>query len=302
MVGSALARRLRTEDCDVVVASRDDIDLRRQDETEDWIATIRPYAVFVAAAKVGGILANHTRAAEFIRENLAIQTNVIHGAYRAGVRKLMFLGSSCVYPRMAPQPIPEDALLTGPLESTNQWYAVAKIAGIQMCQAYRRQYGCDFISVMPTNLYGPGDNFDLSTSHVVPALMRKIHEAAESGQGSVPVWGTGRPRREFLHVDDCADALVHVMQHYSDESPINIGAGRDITIAELAGIIAQVIGFSGRFAFDTTKPDGTPQKLLDVTRLHGLGWRSQISLNDGIRRTYAWFRERVANAPIASHA
>ncbi len=302
MVGSALVRRLQTEDCDVIIASRDNIDLRRQDETEDWIAANRPYAVFVAAAKVGGILANHTRAAEFIRENLAIQTNVIHGAYRAGVRKLMFLGSSCVYPRMAPQPIPEDALMTGPLESTNQWYAVAKIAGIQMCQAYRRQYGCDFISVMPTNLYGPGDNFDLSTSHVMPALMRKIHEAAESGQGSVPVWGTGRPRREFLHVDDCADALVHVMRHYSDESPINIGTGRDITIAELSGIIAQAIGFGGRFAFDTTKPDGTPQKLLDVTRLHGLGWRSRISLNDGIRRTYAWFRERVANAPIASQA
>lgn len=302
MVGSALARRLRIEDCDVVVASRDDIDLRRQNETEDWIASARPYAVFMAAAKVGGILANHTRAAEFIRENLAIQTNVIHGAYRAGVRKLMFLGSSCVYPRMARQPIPEDALLSGPLEATNQWYAVAKIAGIQMCQAYRRQYGCDFISVMPTNLYGPGDNFDLSASHVMPALMRKIHEAMESGQESVAIWGTGRPRREFLHVDDCADALVHVMRHYSDESPINIGVGKDITIAELSGVIARAIGFGGRFAFDTSKPDGTPRKLLDVSRLHELGWRSRISLNDGIRRTYAWFREHVAHAPIASHA
>jgi GDP-L-fucose synthase len=249
----------------------------------------RPQYVILAAARVGGIRANSTYPAEFIRDNLQIQTNVIDAAWRHGVRKLCFLGSSCIYPRLAPQPIHEDMLLTGPLEPTNQWYAIAKIAGIKMCQAYRRQYGFDAISLMPTNLYGPGDNFDPEMSHVVPALIRRIHEARVQGQAELVVWGTGTPRREFLHVDDLASAIVHVMRTYEDEDPVNVGCGVDVTIRELAELVARVVGFTGRLVTDPSQPDGTPQKLLDVSRLRSLGWQPRIGLEDGIRQTYQWF-------------
>jgi GDP-L-fucose synthase len=292
MVGAAIGRRLAHERCEILTVERDRLDLTRQREVEDWIAEARPDAVFVAAARVGGILANDTRPAEFIYENLAIETNVIHAAWRCGVKKLLFLGSSCIYPKLAPQPITEEALLTGSLEPTNQWYAVAKIAGIKMCQAYRRQYGCDFIAAMPTNLYGPGDNFDLTSSHVVPALMRKIHEAKQARADLVSIWGSGQPRREFLHVDDLADALILLMKRYSTEDFVNVGTGRDITISALAGAIAEVIGFDGAFVFDTSKPDGTPRKLLDVRRLNALGWSAQIALQDGLQRTYAWYQSQ----------
>jgi len=302
MVGSALVRRLKTEGCEIVTIARGRVDLRRQAETEDWIASTRPDAVFIAAAKVGGILANDTRPAEFIHDNLAIELNVIHGAYRVGVKKLMFLGSSCIYPRLAPQPIVENALLTGPLEPTNQWYAIAKIAGVELCQAYRRQYGCDFIAAMPTNLYGPGDNFDLASSHAVAALIRKAHEAKVAGRQMFEVWGTGRPLREFLYVDDCADALVHLMKHYSDDSHVNIGTGEDITIRDMAAAVARVVGYTGRFAFDLSKPDGTPRKLLDVSYLHALGWRHKTSLEEGLRRTYAWFLDHVSGETFVAHA
>lgn len=302
MVGSALVRRLATEDCEIVVTPPGEVDLRRQQETEAWIDASRPDVVFVAAAKVGGILANDTRPGDFIYDNLAIGLNVIHASYRVGVKKLIFLGSSCVYPRLAPQPITEDSLLSGPLEPTNQWYALAKIAGIRLCQAYRREYGCNYISAMPTNLYGPGDNFDLSSGHAAAALLRKIHEAYADGRDEVTIWGTGRPQREFLYVEDCADALVHLAKHYAAEPPINIGAGADITIGDLATTIARVIGYGGRFVFDTSKPDGTPRKLLDVSRLHALGWHHAISLEDGLRRTYAWFLDHVANETVAAGA
>jgi GDP-L-fucose synthase len=294
MVGSALVRRLAREDCEVVTAGREDADLRRQEEVEAWLADARPHAVFMAAAKVGGILANDTHPADFLYDNLAIETNVIHAAETVGVEKLLLLGSSCIYPKLAPQPIAEDSLLTGPLEPTNQWYAVAKIAGIKLCQAYRRQYGCDFISAMPTNLYGPGDNFDLQSSHVLPALMRKVHEAKQAGHDTVEIWGTGTPRREFLHVDDLADGLIHLMRVYSGEDHVNIGAGRDITIGELAAMIGEIIGYQGRFVFDSSKPDGTPRKLLDTGRLTGLGWSPSIGLRDGISATYDWY--------LANHA
>jgi len=250
--------------------------------------------VYLAAAKVGGIHANNEYPAEFLRDNLAIQTNVIHAAWQNGVNKLMFLGSSCIYPRLAPQPMPEDSLLTGPLEATNEWYAIAKIAGIKMCQAYRKQYGFDAISAMPTNLYGPGDNFDLENSHVLPALMRKFHEAKQSGAASVPVWGSGEPRREFLHVDDLADACVFLMQNYSSADIVNIGWGKDISIAELALLIKDIVGFEGDIEFDATKPDGTPRKLLDTNRLSALGWQPSISLADGVAGTYEWYQQEVA--------
>ena len=249
----------------------------------------KPDAVFLAAARVGGILANDSRPAEFIYDNLAIQTAVIESARRVGVRKLQFLGSSCIYPRMAPQPMAEEALLTGPLEPTNEWYAVAKIAGIKLCQAYRRQHGCNYISIMPTNLYGPGDNFDLRASHVIPALMRKMHEGKTSNSGEVVVWGSGAPKREFLHVDDLADAAVFLLERYVGERHINVGAGRDLTIAELAETIRQIVGFRGRLTYDRSKPDGTPRKLLNVSRLTSLGWRPRIELREGLANTYRWF-------------
>ncbi|WP_282189137.1 GDP-L-fucose synthase [Azospirillum sp. SYSU D00513] len=293
MVGSALVRRLASEGCTVLTAGRAQVDLRRQAEVEAWMEAERPDAVIVAAAKVGGILANSTRPAEFIYDNLAIETNIVHAAQQAGVAKLLFLGSSCIYPRMASQPITEDALLTGPLEPTNEWYAIAKIAGIKLCQAYRRQYGCDFISLMPTNLYGPGDNFDLTSSHVLPALLAKIDRARREGLGTVELWGSGRPRREFLHVDDLADASVFLLQNYSGDVPLNVGTGTDVTIRVLAELIAEVVGFEGEFVYDTSKPDGTPRKLLDVGRLSALGWTARIGLREGIESTHAWYRANV---------
>lgn len=295
MVGSAICRRLASESCEVVTATRAQVDLRRQAETEAWMSSERPDAVFLAAATVGGIHANDTRPAEFIYENLAIETNVIEAARAVGVKKLMFLGSSCIYPRLAPQPMREDALLTGPLEPTNEWYAVAKIAGIELCRAYRRQYGCDFISAMPTNLYGPHDNFDLDSSHVVPALIAKAHLAKTSGAAEMTVWGSGAPRRELLYVDDLADALVHLMKTYSDESHVNVGTGEDVTIDALAQTVCDVVGYRGARHYDRSKPDGAPRKLLDVGRLHALGWRAKTPLRDGLARTYDFYLKHVAD-------
>ena len=287
MVGSALVRRLGYEDCEIVTVDRDQLDLRRQAEVEAWMGQVLPQVVFLAAAKVGGILANDADPGDFLYDNLMIEANVIHGAHRIGVEKLLFLGSSCIYPREAPQPITEDALLSGPLEPTNEWYAVAKIAGIKLCQAYRKQHGCDFISAMPTNLYGPGDNYDLATSHVLPALLRKAHEAKCAGKRRFGIWGTGTAQREFLHVDDCADALIYLMGAYSDASHINIGSGSEVSIEELARIIMRVVGLDGAVEKDLSRPDGTPRKLMDVARLKALGWAASIPLEDGIRMTYA---------------
>jgi GDP-L-fucose synthase len=267
-----------------------ELDLTDQRAVEDFFTQERPDYVFLAAAKVGGILANDTRPAEFLRDNLAIQTNVIHSAWKHGTRKLCFLGSSCIYPKLAPQPLKEESLLTGPLEPTNEWYAIAKIAGIKMCQAYRRQYGFDAISLMPTNLYGPGDNFDLQTSHVLPALVRKFHEAAARGDEVVSLWGTGTPRREFLHVDDLAAAAVFLMENYSEEQFINVGRGEDLTIRELAQLVAEATGFKGRIETDPGKPDGTPRKLMDVSRLKAMGWSPKIGLKEGIERTVREYR------------
>jgi GDP-L-fucose synthase len=296
LVGSALCRTLAARGFARVLApSRAEIDLRDRGAVERFFAAQRPEYVFMAAAKVGGIGANDSYPADFIRDNLEIQTNAIDAAYRAGVRKLCFLGSSCIYPRLAPQPLNEAALLTGPLEPTNQWYAVAKIAGIKMCQAYALQYGFNAISVMPTNLYGPGDNFDLETSHVLPALLRKFHEAKESGAADVTVWGSGAPRREFLYVDDLADALCFLMERYDSPEIINVGWGEDVTIAELAGSIADIVGFPGRIVFDRSKPDGTPRKLLDVAKIGALGWRARTRLADGIRATYDWYLAKGQN-------
>jgi len=291
MVGQALVRRLGREDCQILRVDRQAVDLRRQHETEAWIEANRPDAIFLAAAKVGGILANDTRPAEFLYDNLLIQANVIEAAWRCGVKKLLVLGSSCIYPKESPQPIPESALLTGPLEPTNKAYSIAKISGLTLCESYRRQYGADFIAAMPTNLYGPGDNFDLESSHVVPALLRKIDDASRRGEPTVTIWGTGRPRREFLHVGDCADALVHLMKHYSAAEHVNVGTGTDITIRELAELIARVIGYRGEFVFDTTRPDGTLLKRLDVRRINELGWRASVDLESGLRQTYEWYRE-----------
>lgn len=291
MVGAATCRRLASESCEVLTVGREQLDLRRQQEVEAWMAAARPELVVLAAATVGGIYANDARPAEFIYDNLVIETNILHAAWRLGVRKLLFLGSSCIYPREAAQPMAEEALLTGPLEPTNQWYAVAKIAGIKLCQAYRRQYGCDFISAMPTNLYGPGDSFDLTNSHVLPALMVKIDRAKRAGLGSVEIWGSGTPRREFLYCDDLADALVFLMKRYSDASHVNIGTGTDLTIREVAELLADVIGYHGRFVYDSSKPDGVPRKLLDVGRLHRLGWRARTPLREGLEKTYRWFLE-----------
>ena len=296
MVGSALARRLEREGCEILTVTRTEVDLRRQGEVEEWLAAERPHAVFLAAATVGGILANDTRPAEFLYDNLAIEANIVHGAWTVRVEKLLFLGSSCIYPKLAPQPMREDALLTGPLEPTNQWYAVAKIAGIKLAEAYRRQYGADFISAMPTNLYGPGDNFDLEASHVVPALIAKTHAAKESGAAEVEIWGTGTPRREFLYVDDLADALVFLMRNHSGPEHVNVGTGADVTIRELAEMIGKVVGFEGSFRFDSSKPDGTPRKLLDVSKLARLGWRARTPLEEGLRLSYRWFLEHQQEA------
>ena len=291
MVGSAICRRLATEDCTVLTATRDEVDLTRQAAVEDWMERERPKAVFVAAAKVGGIRANDSSPAQFIYENLVIQTNIIHTAWKTGVDKLVFLGSSCIYPKLAPQPIPERSLLEGPLEPTNQWYAVAKIAGIKMCQAYRRQYGCDFVSAMPTNLYGPGDNFDQRTGHVVPALMARAHRSKVTRAPSMEVWGTGTVRREFLYSEDLADAVVFLMKHHSGEEHINVGTGDDVTIVELAKTICDVVGYDGDLRFNPSKPDGTPRKLLDVSRIHAMGWAASTGLRQGLERAYAWFLE-----------
>ncbi len=293
MVGAALVRRLEREDCTILAAPRGTVDLRLQAETEAWIAQAKPQLVYVAAAKVGGILANATRPADFLYDNLVIEANVIHGSYKAGVEKLVFLGSSCIYPKLAPQPISEDSLLTGPLEPTNEWYAIAKIAGIKLCQAYRQQYGVDYISAMPTNLYGPGDNFDLDSSHVLPALIRKIHGAKMQGHADFTMWGTGAPRREFLHVDDCADALVHLTKVYSGAEHVNVGSGEDLTIRDLARMVVDVVGFKGGMVNDTTKPDGTPRKLMSADRLRGLGWAPEIPLREGIAGVYAWFLDNL---------
>jgi GDP-L-fucose synthase len=290
LVGSALVRRLQRESSvELLLRTRVELDLTNQQATDAFFAAHRPDQVYLAAAKVGGILANDTYPAEFIGQNLAIQSNVIESAYRHGVKKLLFLGSSCIYPKNAPQPMTEDCLLTGPLEPTNEWYAIAKIAGLKLAQAYRKQYGFDAICAMPTNLYGPGDNFDLNTSHVLPALIRKFVEAKSQARTEVEIWGTGKPRREFLHVDDLADACVFLMNNYSAAEPVNIGWGEDISIAELAGLVARHTGFTGRLRFDTSKPDGTPRKLLDVSRLTSLGWRPSIKLTDGIASTIQWY-------------
>ncbi len=299
LVGSAVVRALQQRGhSGLLVRTHAELDLTNQAEVRRFFASERPEAVIMAAARVGGIHANNTRPAMFIRDNLLIQDNVIDAAYASGVGKFVFLGSSCIYPKLSPQPIKEEYLLTGPLEPTNEWYAIAKIAGVKMCQAYRREYGFNAISLMPTNLYGPGDNFDLKNSHVLPALIRRFHEAKVRGDDSVTVWGTGTPRREFLHVDDLADAVVYLLQNYDDERIVNIGWGQDVTIRELAEIVMSAIGYSGGLTFDTTKPNGTPRKLLDVSRLSGLGWQPRISLRDGIERTYAWFKEHSADARL----
>jgi GDP-L-fucose synthase len=293
MAGAAIARRLATEACALLTVGRDEVDLRRQEQVEAWMATHRPQAVFVAAATVGGILANSTRPAEFLYDNLAIEANVIHAAWKTGVEKLLFLGSSCIYPRLAPQPMTEEQLLTGPLEPTNEWYAVAKIAGIKLCQAYRRQYGCDFISAMPTNLFGPGDNYDPESSHVAAAMQVKVHKAKLADAPKIEVWGTGTPKREFLYVDDLADALVFMMKRYSAEPHLNVGTGADITIRELAELAAKVAGWKGEFTYDRSKPDGMPRKVMDVSKLAALGWRAKTPFEDGFRKAYDWY---VANA------
>jgi GDP-L-fucose synthase len=297
LVGSAVVRVLRVQGYEnLLTRSSQELDLRDQQAVNRFFEQERPEYVFLAAAKVGGILANDSYPADFLRDNLQIQTNVIDAAYQRGVKKLVFLGSSCIYPKQAPQPMNEAQLLTGPLEPTNQWYAVAKIAGIKLCQAYRKQYGFNAISLMPTNLYGPNDNFDLQTSHVLPALIRKFHEAKEAGEASVTVWGTGTPRREFLHVDDLADACLFLMQRYDEPEIINVGVGQDISIAELAGLIQSIVGHRGEIVFDADKPDGTPRKLLDVSRLTQLGWSPSMPLKEGIAQTYAWYKSKQVAA------
>jgi len=299
LVGSAVVRALRARGYkNLLLVAHRELDLTDQRSVSDFFQRERPRAVIMAAARVGGINANNTRPAEFIRDNLLIQDNVIDSAYRSGSEKFVFLGSSCIYPKLAPQPIKEEYLLTGALEPTNEWYAIAKIAGLKMCQAYRRQYGFNAISLMPTNLYGPGDNFDLQNSHVLPALIRRFHEAALRGDPTMSIWGTGTPRREFLHVDDLADAVIHLMNGYENEQIINVGWGEDVTIRELAEMIAKTSGFHGRLVFDSTKPDGAPQKLLDTSRLSALGWRPKITLQTGIEQTYEWFKRHVSEARL----
>lgn len=289
MVGSAIVRRLEREPCEILTVGRDSLDLMSQQPVRQWLADQRPDAIVLAAAKVGGILANNSFPADFLHDNLVIATNVIAGAHAADIDRLLFLGSSCIYPKLAPQPIPEDSLLTGPLEPTNEWYAIAKIAGIKLAQAFRRQHHRDYISAMPTNLYGPGDNFDLNSSHVLPALIRKMHEAKDSGASEVTIWGTGTPLREFLHADDCADACVFLLQNYSADEQINVGSGTDLSIFGLAGIVRDVVGFDGEIVRDLSKPDGSPRKLTDASKLRALGWSPTIELTEGIENTYRWY-------------
>ena len=293
MVGRAVVRALEKEACTILTTERSGADLIRQSEVENWMQAQKPDAVIVCAARVGGILANDSYPADFIYDNLMIEANIIRAAHDIGVEKLLFLGSSCIYPKMAPQPMPEEALLTGALEPTNEWYAIAKIAGIKLCQAYRKQYGADFISAMPTNLYGPFDNFDLQSSHVIPALMRKCHEAKQAGAESMDVWGSGKVMREFLHVDDCAAGIVFLLKNYSDMQHVNLGSGKDVTIIELAETIKKVVGFDGGLSFDASKPDGTPRKLLDVSKIHQLGWRHQYDLEAGLKSAYDWFGKNL---------
>ncbi|MBX4930022.1 GDP-L-fucose synthase [Rhizobium binae] len=296
MVGSALVRRLHSENCTVITATRQELDLKRQDEVERFVQVNRPDAIILAAAKVGGILANDTFPADFLYDNLIIEANIFEAAHRSGVDRLLFLGSSCIYPKFAPQPISEDALLTGPLEPTNEWYAIAKIAGIKLAEAYRKQHGRDYISAMPTNLYGPGDNFDLQSSHVLPALIRKIHLAKVTGASEITIWGTGTPRREFLHVDDCADALVFLLKNYSGTEHVNVGSGEDLEIIELARLVCRVVGYEGTIAHDLSKPDGTPRKLMSNDKLKSMGWKPSISLEEGVRAVYEWFLQVEGNA------
>ncbi|KQT49352.1 GDP-fucose synthetase [Devosia sp. Leaf420] len=296
MVGGATVRRLKSEGCEVITAGRETVDLKRQAEVEAFLRDARPDAIIMAAAKVGGILANDTRPAEFLYDNIMIEANIIAAAHDNDVQKFLFLGSSCIYPKFASQPISEDSLLTGPLEPTNEWYAIAKIAGIKLAQAYRKQYGRDYISAMPTNLYGPGDNFDLRSSHVMPAIIRKAHEAKIQGAKNITVWGTGQPRREFLHADDCADALVFLLKNYSGDEHVNVGSGEDITILELTQLVCDVVEFRGEIIHDLTKPDGTPRKLMDANKLRSMGWAPAIALRNGIEETYSWFKE---NSPEA---
>ncbi|MET1047900.1 MAG: GDP-L-fucose synthase [Hyphomicrobium sp.] len=299
MVGSAVVRLLCKENCAVLTVGRDDVDLRNQAAVRTWFEREKPNAVILAAAKVGGILANDTYPAEFLYDNLAIELNVIDAAFRSGAEKLLYLGSSCIYPKFAPQPIAESALLTGPLEPTNEWYAVAKIAGLKLCEAYRRQYGADFISAMPTNLYGPGDSYDPLKSHVIPALLRKVHDAKKSGAREVTIWGTGTPRREFLHVDDAARAIVHLLKVYSASEHVNVGTGEDIAILDLARLVCDVVGFDGSITTDPSKPDGTPRKLLDVSRLKATGWRPRYGLKQGLADAYDWFKANEATARLS---
>jgi GDP-L-fucose synthase len=298
MVGSAIVRLLANENCEVLTVGRDQLDLRDQAGVRTWFDRERPDAVFHAAAKVGGILANDTCPAEFLYDNLAIEMNVIDAAFQSGVSKFLYLGSSCIYPKFAPQPLTESALLTGSLEPTNEAYAIAKIAGLKLCEAYRQQYGADFISAMPTNLYGPGDNYDLAKSHVIPAMLRKAHEAKRSGAAEIVIWGSGTPRREFLHVDDAASAVVHLMKVYSGAEHVNVGTGEDITILDLAKLICEVVGFSGRIVTDPSKPDGTPRKLLDVSKLRSTGWRARYGLRPGLTDAYVWFKSNEAIARL----
>src|SRR3954462_2562176 len=299
LVGSAVLRHFEKSGfSDLVTRSSSELDLREAGSVEEFFAAERPATVIMAAAKVGGILANNTYPADFLSDTLRMQVNVLDAAARHGATKLLFLGSSCIYPKMAPQPIREDSLLTGPLEPTNDAYAIAKIAGVLQVQALRRQYGLHYISAMPTNLYGPGDNFHPEGSHVLPGLIRRFDEAARSGAPSVTVWGTGTPRREFLHVDDMARACVHLLEHYDEPEPINIGVGEDLTIRELAELVAEIVGFEGELVFDTTKPDGTPRKLLDVSKIHGLGWKAQIDLREGLTQTYRWYREQLESGAL----
>lgn len=296
MVGSAIVRRLGEERCQVLTADRQSVDLSRQDQAERWIAEHKPELIFLAAGKVGGILANDTYPAEFLYENLMIVSNIIEAAHKIKVEKVLYLGSSCIYPKFAQQPITEQALLTGSLEPTNEWYAIAKIAGIKLCQAYRKEHGCDFISAMPTNLYGPNDNFDLSSSHVLPALLRRTHEAKKNGDKEVVIWGTGTPRREFLHVDDCADALVHLMKSYSESEHVNVGSGEDDSIFDIMSLVCEIVGFKGDIVRDVSKPDGTPRKLMSSDRLRATGWAPKIPLRKGLRSTYDWYLKNVESS------
>ena len=301
MVGAAVVRKLQDRSCSVIVAERESLDLRCQEAVEAFMARERPQVVIVAAARVGGIAANAAKPADFLYDNLMLQLNVIHAAAQNGVEKLLMLGSSCIYPAQAPQPMREASLLTGPLEPTNRWYAIAKISGLMQCQAYREQHGCDFISVMPTNLYGPGDNFDPEGSHVIPGLMRRFHDAVEKGLDELAIWGTGSPRREFLHVDDCASGLVFLLERYSDTEQVNLGSGFEVSISDLACRIAALVGYEGRISYDTSRPDGALRKLLDLSKLDDLGWRAQIDLDKGLKQTYDWFRAEISAGRVRGY-